>query len=131
MMNSYSIVESINRKVNASVSYMSDSEQFGVPEWWSEARSGFDDCDGYALLKRALLKEQGFDELCIHIATCWINVVAIDTGHCVLIVETDKGQFILDNNLKDPVPLNFQTVDYRYIWNIIERGGKWYEFSVS
>ena len=131
MMNSYSIVESINRKVNASVSYMSDSEQFGVPEWWSEARSGFDDCDGYALLKRAMLKEQGFDEDKIHIATCWINVKADDTGHCVLIVETDKGQFVLDNNLKDPVPLTFQAADYKYIWNIIERGGKWYEFSVS
>ena len=131
MMNSYSIVESINRKVNASVSYMSDSEQFGVPEWWSEARSGFDDCDGYALLKRELLKEQGFDAEKIHLATCWINVKADDTGHCVLIVETDKGQFVLDNNLKDPVLLNFQAADYKYIWNIIERGGKWYEFSVS
>jgi predicted transglutaminase-like cysteine proteinase len=130
-VNSYSIAERINSDVNASVSYMSDSQQFGVPEFWCEARNGFDDCDGYALLKRALLKEQGFDELCIHIATCWINVVAIDTGHCVLIVETDKGQFILDNNLKDPVPLNFETLGYKYIWNVIERGGKWYEFSVS
>lgn len=130
-MNSYSLAERINSDVNASVTWMSDPEQFGVPEFWCEARSGFDDCDGYALLKRALLKEQGFDEDKIHIATCWINVKADDTGHCVLIVETDKGQFILDNNLKDPVPLNFQTVDYKYIWNIIERGGKWYEFSVS
>jgi predicted transglutaminase-like cysteine proteinase len=130
-LNSYAIAERINRDVNASVSYMSDSEQFGIPEFWSEARSGFDDCDGYALLKRALLKEQGFDEDKIHIATCWINVKAIDTGHCVLIVETDKGQFILDNNLKDPVSLNFQAVGYNYIWNIIERGGRWYEFSVS
>ena len=130
-MNSHSLAERINSKVNASVSYMSDSEQFGVPEWWSEARSGFDDCDGYALLKRELLKEQGFDAEKIHLATCWINVKADDTGHCVLIVETDKGQVILDNNLKDPVSLNFQTVDYKYIWNIIERGGKWYEFSVS
>jgi predicted transglutaminase-like cysteine proteinase len=130
-MNSYSVAERINSKVNASVSYMSDSEQFGVPEWWSEARSGFDDCDGYALLKRALLKELGFDESCIHIATCWINVKSPKTGHCVLIVETDKGQFILDNNLKDPVPLNFESVGYKYLWNIIERGGKWYEFSIS
>jgi len=130
-VNSYSAAERINSQVNASVTWMSDSEQFGVPEFWSDARSGFDDCDGYALLKRALLKEHGFDEDKIHIATCWINVKAIDTGHCVLIVETDKGQFILDNNLKDPVSLNFQAVDYRYIWNIIERGGKWYEFSVS
>jgi len=130
-VNSYSIAERINSDVNASVTYKTDLEQFGVPEFWCEARNGFDDCDGYALLKRALLKEQGFDELCIHIATCWINVVAIDTGHCVLIVETDKGQFILDNNLKDPVPLNFESVGYKYLWNIIERGGKWYEFSVS
>ena len=130
-MNSYSVAERINREVNASVSYMSDSEQFGIPEFWCEARSGFDDCDGYALLKRELLKEQGFDAEKIHLATCWINVKADDTGHCVLIVETDKGQVILDNNLKDPVSLNFQTVDYKYIWNIIERGGKWYEFSVS
>ena len=129
--NSYALAERVNSDVNARVSYMSDSEQFGVPEWWSEARSGFDDCDGYALLKRALLKEQGFDEDKIHIATCWINVKAIDTGHCVLIVETDKGQFVLDNNLKDPVSLNFQAVGYNYIWNIIERGGRWYEFSVS
>ena len=131
VLNSYSIAERINSQVNASVTWMSDSEQFGVPEFWSDARSGFDDCDGYALLKREMLRQQGFNEDKIHIATCWINVKAIDTGHCVLIVETDKGQFILDNNLKDPVPLNFQAVDYRYIWNIIERGGKWYEFSVS
>ena len=111
-MNSYSLAERINREVNASVSYMSDSEQFGIPEFWCEARSGFD-------------AEK------IHLATCWINVKADDTGHCVLIVETDKGQVILDNNLKDPVPLNFEAVGYKYLWNIIERGGKWYEFSVS
>ena len=131
-MNSYSVAERINSKVNASVTYKTDLEQYDTPEIWREAGS-FGDCDGdgYALLKRALLKEQGFDELCIHIATCWINVKADNTGHCVLIVETDKGQFILDNNLKDPVSLNFQAVDYKYIWNIIERGGKWYEFSVS
>ena len=60
-MNSYAIAERINSQVNASVTWISDSEQFGVPEFWCEARSGFDDCDGYALLKRALLKEQGFD----------------------------------------------------------------------
>lgn len=128
--NSYVLAKRVNGDVNARVAYKSDLQQFGVPDFWQEA-GRFGDCEDYALLKRALLKEQGFDESCIHLATCWINVKAIDTGHCVLIVETDKGQFILDNNLKDPVPLNFQTADYKYIWNIIERGGKWYEFSVS
>jgi predicted transglutaminase-like cysteine proteinase len=129
-LNSYSIAERINSQVNASVTWMSDSEQFGVPEFWIEAGT-FGDCEDYALLKRAYLLEHGFDADKIHLATCWINVKADNTGHCVLVVDTNEGQFILDNNLKDPVPLNFQTVDYRYIWNIIERGGKWYEFSVS
>ena len=129
-MNNYNAAQRINSQVNASVTYKTDLAQFEVPEFWQEAGK-FGDCEDYALLKRALLKEQGFDAEKIHLATCWINVKADNTGHCVLIVETDKGQFILDNNLKDPVSLNFQAVDYRYIWNIIERGGKWYEFSVS
>lgn len=129
-MNNYSVAQRINAQVNASVTYKTDLAQFEVPEFWQEAGK-FGDCEDYALLKRELLKEQGFDAEKIHLATCWINVKADNTGHCVLIVETDKGQFILDNNLKDPVPLNFQTVGYKYIWNIIERSGKWYEFSVS
>ena len=126
----YSVAERINSQVNASVTYKTDLEQYSTPEFWCESGT-FGDCEDYALLKRALLKEHGFAPECIHIATCWINVEAIDTGHCVLIVETDKGQFILDNNLKDPVRLNFETANYKYIWNKIERGGKWYEFTVS
>ena len=129
-VNSYSVAERINSQVNASVKYKTDLEQYDKPEFWVEANT-FGDCEDYALLKRAYLLEQGFDADKIHLATCWINVVADDTGHCVLIVETNEGQFILDNNLKDLVPLNFQAVGYKYIWNIIERGGKWYEFSVS
>lgn len=129
-MQSYSVAERINSDVNARVTYKSDLEQFGVPEFW-RAADRIGDCEDYALLKRALLKEQGFNPDCIHIATCWVNVRSLTTGHCVLIVETDQGQFILDNNLDYPVPLNFQTAIYKYLWNVIERGGKWYEFSVS
>ena len=129
-MSSYSLTERINSDVNTSVSYKTDVEQYNKPELWKEA-GAFGDCEDYALLKREQLIQQGFDAEKIHLATCWINYIADDTGHCVLIVETDKGQFILDNNLKDPVPLNFQTANYKYIWNVIERGGKWYEFSVS
>ena len=51
MTNSYKIASRINREVNASVTWMSDSEQFGVPEFWSEAGT-FGDCEDYALLKR-------------------------------------------------------------------------------
>lgn len=57
-MNNYSLAERINLQVNASVSYKTDLEQYGVPEFWTEAGT-FGDCEDYALLKRAYLLEQG------------------------------------------------------------------------
>ena len=103
---------------------MSDSEQFGVPEFWCEARSGFDDCDGYALLKRALLKEQGFDRKDLHLACCWC-----ETGdyHCVLLCNTDKGWFVLDNRYT--WPMTPKSLLYRWDKALDEVGGKWYEVS--
>ncbi len=81
-MNSYSLAERINSQVNASVTWMSDSEQFGVPEFWCEARSGFDDCDGYALLKRQVLLKSGFDRKDLHLACCWCETGAY---HCAVL----------------------------------------------
>jgi len=127
MTNSYKLAERINAQVNASVTYKTDLEQYDKPEHWC-LPTNFGDCEDYALLKRKLLLEQGWPSDKLGLCVCYMPD---GQGHCVLWVDTDKGQFILDNNLKDPVSLNFQAVDYRYIWNIIERGGKWYEFSVS
>lgn len=39
-MSSYTLTERINREVNASVTWMSDSQQFGIPEFWCEAKNG-------------------------------------------------------------------------------------------
>ena len=58
-MNSYSIAERINSKVNASVTYKTDLEQYSTPEFWKEA-GAFGDCEDYALLKRQRLLESGF-----------------------------------------------------------------------
>ena len=122
-MNSYSIVESINRKVNASVSYMSDSEQFEVPEFWQEAGK-FGDCEDYALLKRALLLEQGWSSDKLNLCCCWI-----ETGgyHCVLLVDTNKGFYILDNRYAWPMPP--KSLPYRWDKALDEVDGKWYELS--
>ena len=81
VLNNYSIAERINSQVNASVTWMSDSEQFGVPEFWVEANT-FGDCEDYALLKRHRLIESGFARKDLHLACCWD-----ETGdyHCVLL----------------------------------------------
>ena len=122
-MNSHSLAERINREVNASVTYKSDLEQFGVPEFWQEAGK-FGDCEDYALLKRQVLLKSGFDRKDLHLACCWV-----ETGdyHCVLIVDTDKGFFVLDNRYPFPTPP--KQLPYKWDKALDEVDGKWYELS--
>lgn len=95
-MNSYDITEGINFKVNASVTYKSDACQYRRPEFWVAA-GVFGDCEDYSLLKRERLFELEWPTDKINLCCCWV-----ETGgyHCVLLVETDKGWFILDNRYK-------------------------------
>ena len=102
MTNSYKLAERINSDVNARVTYKSDLEQFDTPEFWAMAGK-FGDCEDYALLKRKMLIDAGFDRDKIHLCTCFVD----GAGHCVLLVETDRGNYILDNNQSEPVQPNF------------------------
>ena len=119
-LNSYSIAERINSDVNASVKYKTDLGQYNVPEFWTVAGK-YGDCEDYALLKRKMLIDAGFDRDKIHLCTCFVD----GAGHCVLLVETDRGNYILDNNQSEPVLPNFLS----YKWDKIQKGDKWYELS--
>ena len=96
---------------------MSDSEQFGLPEFWVEAGT-FGDCEDYALLKRKLLLEQGWPQDKIGLCVCYMPT---GEGHCVLWVETDKGSFILDNNYALPV----KPSELPYKWESMLCDGVW------
>ena len=102
---------------------MSDSEQFGVPEFWC-LPTNFGDCEDYALLKRQELLNAGFARKDLHLACCWC-----ETGgyHCVLLVGTDKGWFILDNRHALPMPP--KSLPYKWDKALDEVDGKWYELS--
>jgi len=120
-MNKYSVAEIINTEVNTSVTYKSDLEQYGEREYWSEA-GRFGDCEDYALLKKRKLIEQGFDKSGLHLACCWVETWEY---HCVLLVETDKGVFVLDNRHAWPkVP-----GDLPYKWHKAWQDGVWREIS--
>jgi len=123
MTNSYKLAERINSQVNASVTWMSDSEQFGVPEFWVEANT-FGDCEDYALLKRESLLKAGFDRKDLHLACCWDETGAY---HCVLLCNTDKGWFVLDNRYTWPMPP--KSLPYKWDKALDEVDGKWYELS--
>ena len=120
MTNSYDLAESVHRKVNSDTTYRTDLGQYGIPEFWAVAGK-FGDCEDYALLKRKMLIDAGFDRDKIHLCTCFVG----DAGHCVLLVETDRGNYILDNNQSEPVQPNFLS----YKWDKIQKGDKWYELS--
>lgn len=121
-LKNYKIAESINSDVNNRISYKSDLDLFGTSEWWVEAK-GYGDCEDYALLKRYLLLNSDWNLSDVCITCCWC-----ETGdyHCVLLVNTDKGWYILDNRHTFPMPPK----SLPYKWDkVLREDGKWYELS--
>jgi|SRR5829696_8092138 predicted transglutaminase-like cysteine proteinase len=83
-----------NRRVNARIKPKTDKEHWGVVDSWDIPEDGYGDCEDYQLLKRRILAEQGLSRRAMRMT------VVIDEqgeGHAVLMVRTDRGDFILDN----------------------------------
>jgi predicted transglutaminase-like cysteine proteinase len=87
----------INSKVNTDIKPMTDMDQWGVAEKWSYPTTGFGDCEDYALLKRKLLMGAGWPRQALTIAVVRDKK---GDGHAVLMVKTDRGDFVLDNTEK-------------------------------
>ena len=84
----------VNREVNERIKPMTDLEHWGVIDRWDYPDDGVGDCEDYQLLKRKLLAEQGLPRRALRMT------VVLDengNGHAVLMVRTDRGDFILDN----------------------------------
>jgi predicted transglutaminase-like cysteine proteinase len=101
---------SVNRYVNDTIKPMTDLEHWGTVEKWSYPDDGYGDCEDYALLKRRLLIRAGWPREAL-----LLTVVRDrrDEGHAVLTVKTDRGEFILDNQVGEVLPW-FET-GYRFI----------------
>jgi predicted transglutaminase-like cysteine proteinase len=85
----------VNDKINNTITYESDMDQFGVANRWSlDAVGGRGDCKDYALAKRQALLAAGISDSNLRIA-----IVRIQTGelHAVLTVDTDAGNLVLDS----------------------------------
>ena len=88
----------INKWVNETIKPLTDLEHWGVFERWSYPDDGYGDCEDYVLLKRRLLIQLGWPR-----EVLLVTVVRDkdDTGHAVLTVTTDKGDYVLDNQNED------------------------------
>lgn len=110
----------INYSVNRAIRPLTDFEIHGVEEVWSYPES-VGDCEDYVLLKRNMLMRNGFSP-----ADLLITVVRQPdgSGHAVLTVRTDLGDYILDN-MRDKVLL-WSDTEYTFLKRQSSRhSGKW------
>src|SRR5689334_24796276 len=100
----------VNDRVNQAVEPVTDEDNYGVVERWTYPDNGKGDCEDYVLLKRKLLVRAGWPR-----SALLITVVRDKKGdgHAVLMVKTDRGEFVLDNQEGRILP--WQETGYRYV----------------
>lgn len=89
----------VNARINASVRYVSDMAQHGVPDRWSTPlatlASGRGDCEDYAIAKYVALRDAGTPTSDLRIVLVRDSVLRQD--HAVLAARHDGRWLILDN----------------------------------
>lgn len=100
----------VNEYVNASVPQVSDAMLYDREEWWAYPDGRGGDCEDFALMKQKLLIERGWapENLLIAVVREWNG-----DGHAVLLVKTDRGEFVLDNKNWEVVA--WQDAPYQWI----------------
>ena len=114
------VLATVNDRVNRSVIGITDWDHHGVEERWSYPGK-YGDCEDYVLAKRRMLMEYGFraGDLLITVA-----IQQDGSGHAVLSVRTDQGEFVLDN--VERRVLHWRQTDLRFVKRQSERhAGTW------
>lgn len=97
----WQLLLAVNAEVNAAITPMTDEDHWATADLWDYPNDGRGDCEDYQLLKRKRLVEKGLPHRALRMT------VVIDEkgdGHAVLMVRTDRGDFILDNKRKAVLP---------------------------
>ncbi|UJW87654.1 transglutaminase-like cysteine peptidase [Devosia sp. SL43] len=110
----------VNANVNGTVVPVTDDQLYNVAEFWTYP-NGYGDCEDYALAKRRDLINAGWPA-----STLLMAVVkqANGEGHAVLMVRTDRGDLVLDNQVGS-IDL-WNTTPYKFIKRQSQAdSGKW------
>lgn len=91
------LLVAVNAEFNRKIVAATDQDIFGTPEYWTiPTTTG--DCEDFAMAKQLALIARGVPDAALSIAT------AMDPGlglHAVLMVRTDRGDFVLDNKTSE------------------------------
>ena len=99
----------INLRVNRSIKARTDQAMHGIVDKWSVGNR-YGDCEDYAIRKRHELMKLGWPSSSVLITTAWDNY---KRPHAVLLVKTNRGDFILDNLTNKVRP--WRKVPYRWV----------------
>jgi predicted transglutaminase-like cysteine proteinase len=103
-------LDAVNRRVNQSIRLVSDLDHWGVSERWDYPTDGKGDCEDLALLKRKMLLAAGLPRQAL-LMTAVYNQRG--EGHAILMVKTDRGDFVLDSARSQIVA--WDATGYRYV----------------
>lgn len=104
----------VNRSINRAIRPMTDRAAFGVEEYWQRPlvasdRGARGDCEDFALEKRARLLALGWSPEMLAMAVAVAPRIGL---HATLVVQTDRGDFVLDNLHDEPRALG----ELDYVW---------------
>ena len=108
----------INTRINNTIKPASDQELYGEVEFWTYPVTA-GDCEDYLLLKKRALEGHGFP------SSALLITVVLDEhseGHAVLTVNTDAGDYMLDNRRDDILLWN--ETNYRFLKRQTQRDPK-------
>jgi predicted transglutaminase-like cysteine proteinase len=116
----WAVLTQVNEHVNSSILAVTDQDHWGVLDRWDFPDDGLGDCEDIQLLKRKLLVGAGLPQRAMRMAAV---IDEQGQGHAVLIVLTDRGDFILDNKRNAILP--WQRTGYAFIKREGTNSGAW------
>ena len=116
----WKLLVDVNERVNAKILPVTDQDHWGVADRWDYPDDGLGDCEDIQILKRRILVEAGLPRRALRMT---VVVDELGAGHAVLMVRTNRGDYILDN--KRPAVLSWQETGYRYVKREGSEGAAW------
>lgn len=106
----WGLIVGTNARVNREIEAITDQDHWGLIDRWDIPSDGKGDCEDYVLLKRQRLAQAGLPRRAMRVT---VVIDEENAGHAVLMIRTDKGDFILDNKRNAILP--WSQTGYTYV----------------
>jgi len=119
------ILHRVNAEVNAGIRYRSDTDNYGVPDYWASpaevARRNSADCKEFALVKMWMLAALGVPNASMRIVV--VKDMQSGAGHAILSVRLGGANLVLDN-LTNRIR-NDRSIDWYQPLYSVSTNGSW------